>query len=155
MRILSDLPSAEESLSLYFQLFNEIGIINQLASSAFEKVLPSDLTVAQFSVLNHCTRLGDNRTPASLASAFQVTKGTMTSTLTRLEAKAFIRIEPDEKDKRSKRVFLTDSGRAARDESIANLAPVLQKASTSIALDDVLRILPTLKELRIWLDENR
>jgi hypothetical protein len=64
-------------------------------------------------VLNHCVRLGDNRTPAELAAAFQVTRATLTSTLQRLEAKGFIRMARDPRDGRSKRVLLTPCRRGA------------------------------------------
>ena len=53
--------------ALYFQLFNEIGIIAQLSGNRFQRVLPQGLTVAQFSLLNHCVRLGDGWTPATLS----------------------------------------------------------------------------------------
>ena len=58
---------------LAFQFFNEIGIIQQLASTAFNRRLPEGLHVSHFAVLNHLTRLGDGKTPRALASAFQVT----------------------------------------------------------------------------------
>src|SRR3990167_6573870 len=107
--------SPTDSGALYFSLFNEIGIIAQLSAARFQKVMPHALTMAQFSLLNHCVRLGDGWTPARLAAAFQVTRGTMTNTLQKLEAKGFIRLEPDAEDARAKCVFLTPSGRAARD----------------------------------------
>ena len=77
---------------LLFTLFNEIGIISQLSNAAFEKVLPDGLKVSHFSVLNHLARLGDNKSPSSLASAFQVTKGAMTNTLGRLEARGLVKV---------------------------------------------------------------
>ena len=81
--------------ALLFRLFNEIGIINQLATTAFERVMPHDLTIAQFTILNHCVRLGDNKTPAQLADILQVTRGTLTSTLGRLAEKRFISLVPE------------------------------------------------------------
>jgi len=138
-----------------FRLFNEIGIVNQLSSAAFERVLPHDLTQAQFTVLNHCVRLGDNRTPADLASAFQVTRGTLTSTLQRLEAKGFIRLAPDAKDGRSKRVLLTPAGRRAREEAIAAAAPLLEQAQAALTPKELEALLPLLTKLRAWLDQNR
>lgn len=138
-----------------FTLFNEIGIISQLSSTAFERVLPHGLTQAQFTVLNHCVRLGDNKTPAQLASAFQVTRGTLTSTLQRLEAKGFIEVVPDAKDGRSKRVLLTPAGRGAAADSIASAAPILTSARSALSRDEVERLLPLLTKLRVWLDENR
>ena len=89
-----------------FTLFNEIGIISQLSSARLARMLPHGLTVAQFSVLNHLVRLEGDWSPARLAAAFQVTKGTMTSTLQRLVAKGLISLEPDPSDGRAKHVKL-------------------------------------------------
>ena len=60
-----------------FTLFNEIGIIEQLARQRLESVLPEGLKISHFSVLNHFARLGGERAPAELARAFQVTKAAM------------------------------------------------------------------------------
>ena len=141
--------------ALYFRLFNEIGIIAQLNANRLERVLPRGLTVAQFSLLHHCVRLGDGWTPARLAAAFQVTRGTMTSTLQKLEAKGFIQLEADAEDARSKHVFLTDQGRAARDASLAALAPGLAEMPAALPPQDAASLLPALEQLRIWLDANR
>ncbi|MSP43319.1 MAG: MarR family transcriptional regulator [Alphaproteobacteria bacterium] len=140
---------------LLFQLLNEIGIIHQLASTAFDRLLPYDLTGAQFTVLNHCVRMGDNKTPAQLAAILQVTRGTMTSTLARLEKKNFIRLEPDPEDGRSKRVFLTNEGRMAREASVEAALPVLSKASRDVPADTVVGLLPEIRKLRSWFDRNR
>lgn len=141
--------------AVYFQLFNEIGIIAQLSGNRFQRVLPLGLTVAQFSLLNHCVRLGDGWTPARLAAAFQVTKGTMTNTLQKLEAKGFIRVDPDADDARSKRVFLTPTGRSARDAGLKALAPDLAELPAGFPPALAAEILPALEQLRIWLDANR
>ncbi|MEQ8558234.1 MAG: MarR family winged helix-turn-helix transcriptional regulator [Henriciella sp.] len=141
--------------ALFFQLFNEIGIISQLASSSFEKALLHGLTQAQFNVLNHCVRLGDDKTPAHLAAAFQVTRGTMTSTLARLEAKSFIKVEPDPNDGRSKRVFLTAAGRAARADSLAAAAPLLSRVAIEFSREEAEDLLGPLQALRQWLDAER
>jgi len=141
--------------AVYFQLFNEIGIIAQLSANRFERVLQHGMTLAQFSLLNHCVRLGDGWTPARLAAAFQVTRGTMTSTLQKLEAKGFIRIDPDPDDARSKRVFLTPSGKQARDASLKALAPELAQLPEGFPPELAAEILPALERLRIWLDTHR
>lgn len=148
----ADKPSHEQ---LLFRLLTEIGIINQLAETAFERVLPHGLTRAQFTVLNHSVRMGDNRTPAQLAAILQVTRGTMTSTLARLEEKGFIRLEPDAVDGRSKRVLLTHTGRAAREESMRAAFPFLERATGAIPRDLVERMLPQIELVRAWLDQNR
>ena len=141
--------------ALLFHLFNEIGIINQLATTAFERVMPHDLTIAQFTILNHCVRLGDNKTPAQLADILQVTRGTLTSTLGRLAEKRFISLVPDAADGRSKRVVLTAAGREARDAAIAAAQPLLETARLAMPSAMVVRMLPALEDLRRWLDANR
>jgi len=73
--------SRDENGSALYAFFNEIGIINQLFSTAFRRALPDGMTSAQFTVLNHFARLGGERTPAQLAASFQVTKGAITNTL--------------------------------------------------------------------------
>ncbi|MFN7054359.1 MarR family winged helix-turn-helix transcriptional regulator [Hyphomonas sp.] len=141
--------------AIYFRLLNEIGIIAQLSMARLERVLPHGLTVAQFSLLNHCVRLGDGWTPARLAAAFQVTRGTMTNTLQKLEAKDFIRTETDMADARSKHVFLTPAGRAAREEALALLAPELARLPEALAPGEAAALIPPLEALRTWLDANR
>ena len=141
--------------ALWFQVLNEIGIIEQLATTELTRVLPHGLTPAQFTVLNHCVRLGDNKTPAELAAAFQITRGTLTTTLKRLEEKGFISLIPDATDGRSKRVLLTETGRSAREESIAATYPLLAQLADELpeGLSDTL--LPGLQALRQHLDEHR
>jgi DNA-binding MarR family transcriptional regulator len=138
-----------------FQFLNEIGIIAQLSANAFERVMPHGLTVAQFSLLNHCVRLGDGWTPARLASAFQVARATMTSTLQRLEAKGFIRLEDDAADRRSKHVYITAPGRAARAEALGLLGPELVALGRVASRADIDAALPVLEAVRTWLDGRR
>lgn len=145
----------ENTGTLVFQFFNEIGIISQLSSTAFERALPHGLTQAQFTVLNHGVRMGDGWTPARLAAAFQVTKGTFTSTLQKLEAKGFVRVEPDPDDGRSKRIFLTDAGRKAREEALVAAGPLFARIPEAITPEQIEALLPTLRNLRGWLDDNR
>jgi DNA-binding MarR family transcriptional regulator len=102
---------AAADTSLYFELFNEIGILAQLSRALFEARLPKGLTVPHFSVLNHLVRLGDGKTPLALARAFQVPKTTRTHTLSGLEARGLVDLAPNPRDGRSKRVRLTP-GRA-------------------------------------------
>lgn len=148
-------PKTVPPAALWFQAINEIGIINQLTTAEFTKVMPHDLTLAQFTVLNHCVRLGDNKTPASLAAAFQVTRGTLTSTLKRLEAKGFITLEPSPEDGRSKRVMLTTEGRKAREDAVAATTPLLATLVEALPKTLVDELLPRLQMLRQYLDDNR
>lgn len=139
-----------------FQLFNEIGIIDQLASAMFERALPAGMSQAQFTVLNHFVRLGhDRRSPAQLASAFQVSRPTMTSTLGRMARNGLIRIEPDPADGRGKLVSLTPRGRAMREEGLAAVGPLLPLLDSVLTNEEVAALLPVLRKLRIALDAMR
>ena len=138
-----------------FRLFNEIGIIAQLATTRFESVLPDGMTIAQFSILNHFVRLGGERSPNELARAFQVTKGTMTSTLQRLQARGCITIRPDPDDGRGKIVAITPRGVKVREAAIRALRPFLAKlVSHEIAASFPL-LLEQLGPLRQYLDNER
>jgi DNA-binding MarR family transcriptional regulator len=141
--------------ALLFQFFNEVGIINQLATAMFESRLPDGFLVSQFAVLNHLIRLGDGRTPLDLARAFQVPKTTMTHTLAVLERHGLIRMAPNPKDGRSKCVWITDAGRAFRTDAIAALAPDMSHLASMFPVDRIAAMLPTLSALRSLLDAQR
>lgn len=145
----------KDKRKLTFQFFNEIGIIQQLATTAFNRQLPDGLHVSHFSILNHLIRLGDGRTPQSLSDAFQVTKGTMTHTLGALSKRSFIRLEPHPSDGRSKVVFLTDQGRDFHAGAIDSLAPLMELMEHKFNLDDLAEMLPKLQEIRAVLDQHR
>jgi DNA-binding MarR family transcriptional regulator len=140
---------------LAFRVMNEIGIIDQLGTTLFERSMPHGLTLPQFVVLNHFVRLGGERTPLELADAIQVTKATMTSTLQRLEAKVFISATPDPKDGRSKRIAITAQGRAARDDAIKAIAHHLGDMEAAIGQQEFEAALPFLAKLRGFLDQRR
>jgi DNA-binding MarR family transcriptional regulator len=141
--------------AVLFQFFNEVAIINQLATAMFEARLPTGFLVSQFAVLNHLIRLGDGRTPLDLARAFQVPKTTMTHTLAVLERHGLIRMAPNPQDGRSKCVWITDPGRAFRDTAIANVAPDLTGIARAFPLDQLAALTPTLAQLRSLLDARR
>jgi DNA-binding MarR family transcriptional regulator len=149
------LSGPDSDTAVLFAFFNEVAIIGQLAGSLFERRLPDGFLVSHFGVLNHLVRLGDGKTPLTLARAFQVPKTTMTHTLAGLEKAGLIRFAPNPKDGRSKRVMLTETGRAFRDEAIARLGPDLQAIARAISHDRVAAVLPLLAELRGWLDRER
>lgn len=146
---------SNDKRKLTFQFFNEIGIIQQLATTAFNRRLPDGLHVSHFSILNHLIRLGDGKTPQSLSDAFQVSKGTMTHTLGALSKRHFIKLTPHPTDGRSKVVFLTDEGRMFHAGAIASLAPLMELMEQKLNLDDVDDMLPKLRKIREVLDNNR
>jgi DNA-binding MarR family transcriptional regulator len=141
---------------LLFEFFNEVGIIEQLSRSQFERVMPKGMSLAGFSLLNHFVRLDKvNESPARLAAAFQVTKGAMTNTLQRLEALGLIAIVQDPQDGRAKLVSITPAGRDMRDTCLSNLAPKLRQIAAVVDIDDLAVALPRLTAIREILDASR
>lgn len=139
-----------------FQLFNEIGIIDQLAGALLDKTLPKGMTRAQFTILNHFVRLEhETSSPAQLASAFQVTRPTMTSTLARLHRRGLIAVRPDPADGRGKLVSITDEGRAVRDRCIAGIDDVTLLLNDLATPAEISALLPVLRRIRIGLDRAR
>ncbi len=145
----------DETGALYFRLFNEIGILEQLSRALLEARLPRGMLVSHFSLLNHLIRVEDGRTPNELARAFQVAKTTMTHTLGGLEAEGFVDIRPNADDRRSKRVWITPAGRAFRDSSIVALVPDMLDVARAFGPDRVAKLLPELEALRKIMDARR
>jgi len=140
---------------MIFALFNEIGIIEQLSRAMFEARLPKGVLVSHFSVLNHLIRVGDGRTPLELATAFQVPKTTLSHTLALLEKRGWIEMRPNPDDKRSKRVWITDTGRAFRENAIGALEPDMAKLAHHPALQGTEDLVARLAEIRKYLDTAR
>lgn len=138
-----------------FAIFNEIGIINQLATARLEAHLPEGLIAPHFTVLNHLVRVGDGPTPLKMAQAFQVPKTSLTHTLKGLESRGLIEVRPNPDDGRSKTVWLTPAGRHLRDAVIASLAPEFAQVLEGIDVERLASIQPVLTELRQLLDSAR
>jgi DNA-binding MarR family transcriptional regulator len=137
------------------QVFAEVGVIDRLASTRMERALPDGMSHAQFSVLARLAARGQAETPAGLARAFVVTKGAMTNTLQRLEARGQVAIEADPRDGRSKRVSITPAGLTAHDAALAALRPMMDGLRGRFAEAQFVAALPFLGALRDWLEETR
>jgi DNA-binding MarR family transcriptional regulator len=135
-------------------LFAELFIADQLARSRITRLLPRGMELSQFSVLNHLARLGEERTPAQLARSFHVTRGAMTNTLAKLAWAGHIHIRPDWEDARQKFVAISPAGRAARDEAVASIAPLISDVVQALGPDRVRSVLPVLRELRARLEAD-
>jgi DNA-binding MarR family transcriptional regulator len=141
---------------LAFQLFTEIGIIDQLGSAAFERALPAGLTRAQFGVLHHLSRRArPSQSPGTIAAAMQVSRATMTSTLSRLARRELVAIEDDPADGRGKQVRLTAAGEEMRQASIAAVTPLLPLVGAALDAAEQERLLALLRQLREVLDKAR
>lgn len=141
---------------LAFQLFTEIGIIDQLGGAAFERALPAGLTRAQFGVLQHLSRRArPSQSPGTIAAAMQVSRATMTSTLGRLAKRGLVAIEDDPADGRGKQVRLTQAGETVRQACIAAVMPLLPLVSQALTAAEQDQMLGLLRRLREVLDGAR
>ena len=145
----------EQHPAVFFEVFNEIGIIEQLSRAVLEARLPDGLIAPHFTVLNHLCRVADGRTPIDMARAFQVPKTSMTHTLKGLEAHGLVEVRPNPEDGRSKRVWLTDAGRDLRSQTIVALGEEFARMAADFDTERLLAIRPVLTDLRIMMDAAR
>lgn len=138
-----------------FSLLNEVSIIEHLARNRLERALPDGLRVSHFVVLNHLTRMGDGRSLARIARAVQVERPAMTNTIQKLEARGLVRLEPDPKDGRGKRVFMTEAGQAMHCRVVAIAEAQIAPVAPDITPDQIEAALPLLRRLRAALDAAR
>ena len=138
-----------------FAFFNEVGIVAQLSRALFEARLPPGFNLPQFAVLNHLIRVRDGQTPLALARAFQVPKTSMTHSLAVLERHGLIEMRPNERDGRSKCVFITEAGSAFRQGAVESLMPDMQAITAAFPVDRVAVALPVLNDLRKLMDAMR
>jgi DNA-binding MarR family transcriptional regulator len=139
----------------FFAFFTEVGILAQLSRARFEARLPAGFTLSQFTVLNHLIRVKDGRTPLELARAFQVPKTSMTHSLAVLERHGLIETRPNARDGRSKRVWITEAGRAFRQNAIAGMVPDLADLAHRFPAARLSETLPALTDLREIMDRMR
>jgi DNA-binding MarR family transcriptional regulator len=141
---------------LAFEFFNEIGIIDQLSSAMLTNALPRGMTKAQFTVLNHFVRLDiAEKSPAELASAFQVRRPTITSTLARMEGAGLIKVRVDPKDGRGKLISITGEGLEMRERCITSLQAMIPAIESVLTEAEIRALLPALRKLRAGLDALR
>ena len=150
-----DRPEDRPDDPLAFQVLNEVGIISQLSSNLATRLLAPELNLSQFTLLNHFTRLGGERSLVQLAGAMQVTKAAMTNTVARLHAKGLLDVQPDPLDGRGKRVSLTPAGLAARQQAVQRLGRAMAGMGQAVSDDELSAALQALRQLRVWFDSHR
>ena len=79
----------------------------------------------------------------------------MTNTLKKLEARGCIHIRPDPESGRQKLVTLTEKGKAAREEALGSVGPLLGELLGDFDASQLRQTLPLLQRLRQYLDERR
>jgi len=139
---------SNETQSLAISLFSEILAADQLVRNRLSRVLPKGMEISHFSVLNHLAWHEGERTPAQLAEAFNVTRGAMTNTLSKLDWAGFIHIRPDWDDARRKLVSISPAGLKAREQALSAVAPMVSDVIEALGEDQVRSTVPVLRSLR-------
>lgn len=139
---------------LAVSLFSEIFMVDQLARARLTKALPKGMEISHFSILNHLARMQSERSPAQLARSFNLTRGAITNTLTKLEQAGHIHVRPDWEDARRKFVAISPAGLRARDAALQAIAPLIHEVVDDIGADRVRAVLPVLRTLRSRLVDN-
>ena len=148
-------PPKDQSPFWLFELFTEIGIIEQLSHALLEARLPDGIIAPHFAVLNHLMRGRDGQTPLTLARAFQTPKTSMTHTLKVLEKRGLIALKSNPDDGRSKQAWITDAGRILIGTTITDLAATYSRFSQDLDMQSLGQIKPALSALRSYLDNQR
>jgi DNA-binding MarR family transcriptional regulator len=144
----------DDTNALAVTLFSEILTADQLLRNRLSRVLPKGMEISHFSVLNHLSFIGNERSPAQLASAFHVTRGAMTNTLAKLEWAGYVHVRPDWDDARRKMVALSPAGRQARNQAISAITPMINEVVGHLGEGKVRSVLPILRELRLRLEDE-
>jgi DNA-binding MarR family transcriptional regulator len=105
------------------------------------------LTRAQWWVLTHLYRV-DGVTQAELAEILEIERPTLGRLLDRLEAKGWVRREPDADDRRAKRVFLTEAVQAPMQTMRAVAASVRSDALSGLSATEQDRFVDALLKIK-------
>lgn len=106
------------------------------------------MEISHFSVLNHLAWHDGERSPAQLAEAFNVTRGAMSNTLSKLEWAGYVHIRPDWDDARRKMISISPAGRKAREQALSALSPMVSDVVEALGEKQVRETLPVLRGLR-------
>ena len=135
-------------------LFSEISAIDHLLKVRLSKSLPEGMELSHFGILNHISTLEREKTPAQLARSFNLTKGAITNTLSKLSKMGYIHIRPDWDDARKKLVSISIAGKNARDNAVKSIEPILGELMKVMGTEKTKAIIPVLRDLRILLSNE-
>lgn len=123
-------------------------MVDQLMRYKINRALPKGMELSQFMLLNYLATISEERRPSQLAKLFQLTRGAMTNTLSKLEGAGYVHMRPDWDDARRKCVVISSSGRKAREDGLKIINPVIEEMVDVVGIEKVREVLPIIRELR-------
>ncbi|MES2674593.1 MAG: MarR family winged helix-turn-helix transcriptional regulator [Pseudomonadota bacterium] len=141
--------------NIFMNFFKEIFTLEQLARNRMERALPSDMKISHFTTLSYLVKRDTPSSPAELASAFQVTRPTMTNTLQKLEARNYIQVSADAADGRGKLIIITQEGRNAFFTAVQALSEMFGDVANTIGEEPFKEALIPLTQIRTFMDSYR
>ncbi len=141
--------------NVFMSFFKEIFTLEQLARNRMERALPNDMKVSHFTALSYLVKKDTPSSPAELASAFQVSRPTMTNTLQKLEAKNYICVSADLEDGRGKLVMITQEGKNAFHIAVQSLAEMFGDVANAMGEEPFKEALIPLTSIRAFMDVSR
>lgn len=141
--------------NVFMSFFKEIFTLEQLARNRMERALPNDMKVSHFTALSYLVKKDTPSSPAELASAFQVSRPTMTNTLQKLEAKNYICVSADLEDGRGKLVMITQEGKDAFRIAVQALAEMFGDVANAMGEEPFKEALVPMGKIRAFMDTSR
>ena len=141
--------------NIFMNFFKEIFTLEQLARNRMERALPNEMKVSHFTALSYLVKKNTPSSPAELASAFQVSRPTMTNTLQKLEAKNYICVSADLADGRGKLIMITQEGKNAFHIAVQSLAEMFGDVANAIGEEPFKKALIPLTNIRAFMDTSR
>lgn len=133
-------------------------IVSQLFTTRMNKLLSKeDLTLTQFSILNHIARMSrvEPQSISEIANAVEAQQPAVTKIISKFEDFGWVESVRAENDKRTKRIQLTKQGGSALMELQMAIGPDLTKMFQELNADECQALTNLLKKLGRYLDKHR
>ena len=136
-----------------------IGDVSRMIRTVYDRrVEPLGLTRAQWRVMTRLNRM-KKCTQTELAIALEIEKPTLGKLIERLEAKGWVKRQPDLDDARSKIVCLTPAARPVLEEMQSEAETVVMAIFAGVSQDDAKRLHRTLNNIKsnlsVMLEQTR
>ena len=102
-----------------------------------QRLTELDLTTAQGHAIGYLTHAKEPPCARDLETAFGLSHATVSGILSRMEAKGFIEIRPDDGDRRVKRIYLLEKGHACSQEICRHIRDTEQTMAAGFSPEEL------------------